>query len=667
MRILRSLRLSATCIKNLGFCLKLACVCGVIMALIMYRSRVSSNTRSSGSRSSRADFLQQENDEDRKQDSLSQPDNVILLGDSLDEKKEEKTEIKPAVVEQSERSTVPRSKKVSPLESKPKLSSQSSPSRSTTRHKSRARTSIRQMSIKNKTRSRSRRPPVRPPRPLKLNESQLALPPLRTPPQPPRPLKLNESQLALPPLRPPLRPPRPFKLNESQLALPPLPPPLTQSLAPAQLQQPLLLANGRTKVRNIPKHALNTHWSMSPYLKGSGNASHDPGRAASQLPAEVDVRPSENSAETYEEEEIKTFATVFPCDGGQLNCYHDTMFPVEMCRHKCKQITNLTEADVVVFYVFKITQDEIVPNFRRPPGQRWVMMDSEPPCRKANHSMLDLPSLKGQFNWTLTFRLDSDIPWLYGHLRRVSRPPTKDYDAIFRQKSVTAAWFVGHCNTGSQRDLYAKYMQEYGGLQLHIYGACGNYTCTSDCSGSGCSRATAKRGSDEEICFPLLSEKYFFYLAFENSLCKDYVTEKFFKIFKGVNTIPVVRGGADHKRLLPPNTYVDAADFETPADLAVYLTKLSRDRERYTEMLREKDKYRFEAEGKWYCKLCDKMHSNKGKLTQWYPDLRTWYTDGQCQQPSDLFARFPGGSIPSRGGQKTHRLFKRALKVFDEN
>ena len=33
-----------------------------------------------------------------------------------------------------------------------------------------------------------------------------------------------------------------------------------------------------------------------------------------------------------------------------------------------------------------------------------------------------------------------------------------------------------------------------------------------------------------------------FYLAFENSLCDDYITEKFHNILENFNTVPVVMG-----------------------------------------------------------------------------------------------------------------------------
>ena len=69
---------------------------------------------------------------------------------------------------------------------------------------------------------------------------------------------------------------------------------------------------------------------------------------------------------------------------------------------------------------------------------------------------------------------------------------------------------------------------------------------------------------------PVVYNDYRFYLSFENSMCSDYVTEKFFPILPA-DSILLVRGGADYKKLVPQNTYIDTADFDTFLELVEYL------------------------------------------------------------------------------------------------
>ena len=51
-----------------------------------------------------------------------------------------------------------------------------------------------------------------------------------------------------------------------------------------------------------------------------------------------------------------------------------------------------------------------------------------------------------------------------------------------------------------------------------------------------------------------------FYLSFENSLCSDYITEKFWKVLD-YNVIPVVLNGANMTKFAPKNSYIDLKDF----------------------------------------------------------------------------------------------------------
>ena len=73
-----------------------------------------------------------------------------------------------------------------------------------------------------------------------------------------------------------------------------------------------------------------------------------------------------------------------------------------------------------------------------------------------------------------------------------------------------------------------------------------------------------------------------FYLAFENSDCKDYVTEKFFRTLS-LDIVPVVRGGANYSALAPPGSYIDTRDFSSPQDLAKHLLYLAASKEAYVQ------------------------------------------------------------------------------------
>ena len=55
-----------------------------------------------------------------------------------------------------------------------------------------------------------------------------------------------------------------------------------------------------------------------------------------------------------------------------------------------------------------------------------------------------------------------------------------------------------------------------------------------------------------------------FYFAFENSLCEDYITEKFWKVLN-FNVIPVVLNGVNMSTVAPPHSYIDIKQFENIA------------------------------------------------------------------------------------------------------
>lgn len=58
----------------------------------------------------------------------------------------------------------------------------------------------------------------------------------------------------------------------------------------------------------------------------------------------------------------------------------------------------------------------------------------------------------------------------------------------------------------------------------------------------------------------MLERDYKFYLAFENSLYCDYVTEKFFHPLLH-KTVPIVYGGTNYSAIAPPHSIINVDDF----------------------------------------------------------------------------------------------------------
>ena len=115
----------------------------------------------------------------------------------------------------------------------------------------------------------------------------------------------------------------------------------------------------------------------------------------------------------------------------------------------------------------------------------------------------------------------------------------------------------------------------------------------------------------------LFAQHYTFMLAFENALCDDYVTEKFFNALQH-GLIPVVLGGANYSRMAPAGGFVDAQQFSGPAALAAHLLRLLRqpaELERLRDWRRHYRVYSGEREFNWWkCELCRRLHGQQARV-----------------------------------------------------
>lgn len=280
-------------------------------------------------------------------------------------------------------------------------------------------------------------------------------------------------------------------------------------------------------------------------------------------------------------------------------------------------------ADAVIFQGGRMPDN---PPKRSHPDQVYVFSSIESPIHLVFST--GRSSWNNMVNWTMTYRLDSDILYKYGNITPKAvvvenKSPPRNLSHIFRQKTKEVAWLVSDCVTQSQRERYVKLLKRH--IKVDIYGRCGTlHNCTKE---------------EGKNCLEKLAKEYKFYLSFENSICKDYITEKVFAWFK-MDVINVVRGAITYKDILPVHTYIDTAKFGNVKDLAKYLKHLSSNEQEYVRYLKEKSKYRTHSMSTQfqsaYCELCKRLH-NADQHRNVYPDIRQWWYKDMCQKkPKDI-------------------------------
>ena len=134
----------------------------------------------------------------------------------------------------------------------------------------------------------------------------------------------------------------------------------------------------------------------------------------------------------------------------------------------------------------------------------------------------------------------------------------------------------------------------------------------------------------------MISTQYKFYLSFENSLCSDYITEKFFRYYN-LDVVLVLRGGADYKKLLPDGIYINTANFDSVSELVRHLKHVGSNETLYTAYLRRKDMYEtvplIETRCLSFCALCRKLN-NLDAYRQIYETIPKYMET--CHKPKDI-------------------------------
>lgn len=274
----------------------------------------------------------------------------------------------------------------------------------------------------------------------------------------------------------------------------------------------------------------------------------------------------------------------------------------------------LERSHAVIFYGRHLRQDVLKP-IRRPMGQVWIFAADESPAHyDVDGEDWSDDNWRHRFNWTMTYdKTNTDIHLPYGKLQKRTHPNTRNYSAIALQKTLGGILISSHCNNIAQREKYAKILQRY--IPIDIYGKCGNpWECGTQYV--------------HDKCFDILNDTYRFFLAFENSLCRGYFTEKLFENYK-YDTLIVTRGGDQGEAAVtfPPGTVISTDSFQSVDELGEYLAALHVSPELYAERLKDKDKYYSESYSSVYqdamCRLC-RMMNKQDHFRKQIPDTFEW-------------------------------------------
>nr|XP_045622355.1 3-galactosyl-N-acetylglucosaminide 4-alpha-L-fucosyltransferase FUT3-like [Procambarus clarkii] len=258
--------------------------------------------------------------------------------------------------------------------------------------------------------------------------------------------------------------------------------------------------------------------------------------------------------------------------------YHMLDVEQNLCPLLCKVTTNLSEmstADVVLIHLRSVaTREKVLMDLGpRDPSQPWVMFEPETHLQSNSLFHTNYKLLNGFFNRTMHHRRDSDILILNGFIVGRGRnasflPPSWRQDPVLFPNKIRrklAVAFVSNCKDNSGRLRYIQALKKYA--PVDVYGRCGDLKCGS----SRYAEHAYKPATDP--CMRMAGDSYLFYLAFENALCSDYVTEKLYNLLY-YPLIPVVLGAANYSALMPPGSYINALHY-TPQQLAYKLKHLA--------------------------------------------------------------------------------------------
>ena len=187
---------------------------------------------------------------------------------------------------------------------------------------------------------------------------------------------------------------------------------------------------------------------------------------------------------------------------------------------------------------------------------------------------------------------------------------------IILKKNKAITWFASNCKSASKREDIVRTLQKF--ISIDIYGKCGTLQCEKNST----------------LCLDMLTSSYMFYLSFENSLCRDYITEKLYRPLTEY-VIPIIFNSANMSLYAPPDSYIDVNDFNSVEHLVSHLKFLMSNPieygkyfwwKRYYDVVMDPLSFKI-----GFCDLCMKLNDPEFmNQKHMYPDIHSWWTNGMC-------------------------------------
>ena len=319
----------------------------------------------------------------------------------------------------------------------------------------------------------------------------------------------------------------------------------------------------------------------------------------------------------------KTLKIVF----GATDLWHNVkwadIFNFKNCKYQnciCSEsskFVGIEHADLVIFGRNEFTHDFPNVPWQIRQKQYWFMMTDESGWFPS-HTWGE--RFNNRFNGTMMYRRDATIYNPYGKTENLPMIINNTRRNFASGKPKGAFAYVSNCYNGNYNRLgvmeeLAKY------IPVDIF--------SSACEGDHVKPPPCPRGvaGSNVGCENEKHREYRFFLSFENTLCLDYITEKFWDRLKSTSFfLPIAMGGLsidDYTKVSPPNSFLHVYNFTSIQKLGEHLRYLMNNDDSYNQYHEWRYKYSINTDRNIpACQVCELLHQQPDlpvvpKLADW--------------------------------------------------